>query len=127
MLEINTYKWSQQIAEFNYDENHQILEQICKPITNETDILNILYATSLIELLGDKYIHSVIKLNKTKFMVADDDFSNAMNKYLEWQTHTASSYTIMIRNAAKIIEYKYNALLSNTSVKYKDSFNHFCN
>lgn len=114
MLEINTCKWSQQIAEFNYEENHQILKQICKPITNETDILNILYATSLIELLGDKYIHSIMRLHKKNFMIMDDDLLNTMNTYLEWQTHTASSYTIMMRNAAKIIEYKYNTLLSNT-------------
>ena len=25
---VNTYKWSQQIADFNYDENHKVLKQI---------------------------------------------------------------------------------------------------
>jgi len=53
-------------------------------------------------------------------MIIDDDFSNTMNTYLEWQTHTASSYTIMMRNAAKIIEYKYNTLLSNTRTTYNN-------
>ena len=40
-------------------------------------------------------------------MVADDDFAETIGKYIDWQSHTASSYTIMMRNSAKIIEYKY--------------------
>ena len=40
-------------------------------------------------------------------MSADNDFSETIGKYIDWQTHTASSYTIMMRKAAKIIEYKY--------------------
>ena len=40
-------------------------------------------------------------------MIANDDFAETIGKYIDWQTHTASSYTIMMRKAAKIIEYKY--------------------
>jgi hypothetical protein len=40
-------------------------------------------------------------------MSADNDFSETIGKYIDWQTHTAASYTIMMRKAAKIIEYKY--------------------
>ena len=106
-VEINTYKWSKQIAEFNYDENYRILKQICTTIQKEKDIQNILYVTSLIELLGSKYITFAIILHKNNFMSADNDFSETIGKYIDWQTHTASSYTIMMRKAAKIIEYKY--------------------
>ena len=105
---VNTYKWSQQIADFNYDENHKVLTQICTTISNETDIVNILYVTSLIELLGSKYINSAIILHKNNFMIADNDFAETIGKYIDWQIHTAASYTIMMRKAAKIIEYKYN-------------------
>ena len=106
-IEVNTYKWSQQIADFNYDENLKVLKQICTISLNETDIVNILYVASLIELLGSKYINSAIILHKNNFMSADNDFSETIGKYIDWQTHTASSYTIMMRKAAKIIEYKY--------------------
>jgi hypothetical protein len=106
-VEINTYKWSKQIAEFNYDENYRILKQICTTIQKEKDIQNILYVTSLIELLGSKYITIAIILHKNNFMIADDDFAETIGKYIDWQHHTASSYTIMMRNAAKIIAYKY--------------------
>ena len=40
-------------------------------------------------------------------MANDNDFSEMIGKYIDYQPHTAASYTIMIRNAAKIIEYKY--------------------
>ena len=106
-VEVNSYKWSQQIADFNYDENLKVLNQICTNRLNETDIANILYVTSLIELLGSKYIYMAIILHKNNFMIADDDFAENIGKYIDWQIHTASSYTIMMRKAAKIIEYKY--------------------
>jgi hypothetical protein len=106
-VEVNTYKWSQQIANFNYDENHQILTQICTYRLNETDIVNILYVTSLIELLGSKYITFAIILHKNKFLTANKEFAETIAKYIDWQTHSAASYTIMMRKAAMIIEYKY--------------------
>ncbi len=105
---MNTYKRSQQIADFNYDENHKVLKQICTTRLNETDIVNILYVTSLIELLGSKYITFAIILHKNNFMSADDEFTKTISKYIDWQPHTAASYTIMMRKSAKIIEYKYN-------------------
>lgn len=40
-------------------------------------------------------------------MTSDNEFSEKICKYIDYQTHTAESYTIMIPNAAKIIEYKY--------------------
>ena len=106
-IEVNTYKRSQQIADFNYDDNRKVLNKISTTKIDETAIHNILYVASLIELLGSKYINSAIILHKNKFMSADNDFSETIGKYIDWQTHTASSYTIMLRNAAKIIEYKY--------------------
>lgn len=107
VFEANTYKWSRQIADFNYLENYEILKKICTTVNNKTDIFNILYLASLVELLGDKYINAAIILNTNKFMIVDGDFSNTINKYLGWQPHTAASYTIMMRKAAKIIDYKY--------------------
>jgi hypothetical protein len=107
VVEVNTYKRSQQIADFNYDENHQVLNKICTTRLNEQDIVNILYVASLIELLGSKYINFAIILHKNNFMIANDGFAETIGKYIDWQTHTASSYTIMMRKAAKIIEYKY--------------------
>jgi len=107
VVEVHSYKWSQQIAEFNYDENYQILKQVCKNELNEKEIANILYVTSLIELLGSKYITFAIILHNNNFMIADNEFAEIISKYIGWQTHTASSYTIMMRNAAKIIEHKY--------------------
>ena len=29
--EVNTYKWSQQIADFNYDENRKVLKKFVQP------------------------------------------------------------------------------------------------
>ena len=80
---VNTYKWSQQIADFNYDENLKVLKQICTISLNETDIVNILYVTSLIELLGSKYITFAIILHKNNFMSADNDFSETICKYID--------------------------------------------
>ena len=65
-VEVNTYKWSQQIADFNYDENREVLKSISTRNLNETDIVNILYVTSLIELLGSKYINFAILLSSCK-------------------------------------------------------------
>ena len=106
-VEVNTYKRSQQISVFNYEENRKVLNTVCTISLNETDIDNILYVASVIELLGSKYINSAIILHKNNFMSADNDFSETIGKYIDWQTNTAASYTIMIRKAAKIIEYKY--------------------
>ena len=108
IIEVNTYKFSQQIANFNYDENHKILKQKCTIKLDEKDIVNILYVASLIELLGSKYITFAINLHKNNFMIADNYFSETIGKYIDWQTHTASSYTIMMRKAVMIIEYKYD-------------------
>ena len=107
-VEVNTYKWSRQIAEFNSDENHRVLKRICTTIINETDIVNILYVTALIELLGLKYITFAKTLHKNNFMTANNEFADTIGKYIDWQTHTASSYTIMMRKAAMIINEKYN-------------------
>ena len=107
-VEVNTiYKWSQQIAEFNY-ENRKVLKKICTTSISEIDTNNILYVTSLIELLGSKYINSAIRLHKANFRFVDDDFAETIGKYIDWQTHTAASYTLMMRKAAKIIDYKYS-------------------
>ena len=106
-VEVNTYKWSRQIAEFNSDENCRVLEKISTIRLNKTDSVNILYVVSLIELLGSKYINFAIILHKNNFMIANDGFAETIGKYIDWQTHTASSYTIMMRKAAKIIAYKY--------------------
>lgn len=107
VVEVNTYKWSKQIADFNYEENLKVLNTVCTVKLNEQDIVNILYVTSLIELLGSKYITFAINLHKSNFMIADNYFAKTIGKYIDWQTHTALSYTIMMRKAAKIIEYKY--------------------
>ena len=108
-VEVNTiYKWSQQIAEFNYDENRKVLKKICTTSISEIDTNNILYVTSLIELLGSKYINSAIRLHKENFRFVDDDFAETIGKYIDWQTHTAASYTLMMRKATKIIDYKYS-------------------
>lgn len=108
-VEVNTiYKWSQQIAEFNYDENRKVLKKICTTSISEIDTNNILYVTSLIELLGSKYINSAIRLHKENFRFVDDDFAETIGKYIDWKTHTAASYTLMMRKAAKIIDYKYS-------------------
>ena len=111
IAEVKFYKRSQQIADFNYDANHKILHTIFRIRFNESDIVNILYVTSLIELLGSKYINFAIILHKHNFMIADDDFAETIGKYIDWQHHTASSYTIMMRKAAKIIAYKYKVEL----------------
>jgi hypothetical protein len=108
IAEVKFYKRSQQIAEFNYDENHKILHKLFRIRFNELDIVNILYVTALIELLGLKYITFAKTLHKNNFMTANNEFADTIGKYIDWQTHTASSYTIMIRKAAMIINDKYN-------------------
>jgi hypothetical protein len=108
IAEVKFYKHSQQIADFNYDENIKILNQFYKIRFNEPDIVNILYVTSLVELLGIKYINLAKILHKNNFMIANNDFMDTIGKYIDWQTHTASSYTIMMRKAVGIINKKYN-------------------
>ena len=119
VVEVKTYKWSQQIAEFNYEENRKILAQICTFKFDEPYIVNILYVTSLIELLGSKYITFAINLHKNKFMTTNKEFSETIAKYIDWQTHTATSYTIMMRNAAKIIDHKYKTKHDFDDLKVK--------
>ena len=41
-------------------------------------------------------------------MIANNDFAETIGKYIDWQFHTAASYTIMMRKAARIIDNKYN-------------------
>ena len=106
-IEVNSYKYSKDIAEFNYDENSKILKQICVNINNEIDISNILYITSLIELLGSKYINMAIILHKNNFLISHNEFADDICKYINYQNYDAYSYSIMIKNAVKIIEYKY--------------------
>ena len=107
-LETITYKWSRQISEFNYDTNRQIFLQLC----HSDDIYEkcaekILYLVALIELLGAKYINYAITLHENHFMINDDEFNETISKYIDWKNSSAASYTIIIRNAAKIIEHKY--------------------
>jgi hypothetical protein len=119
-VEVNSYKYSKDIAEFNYDENNKILKKICTTIKNEIEISNILYVVSLIELLGSKYINMAIMLHKNNFIIKDNEFAYDIGKYIDYQSHTGSSYTIMIRNAAKIIEYKYYDILKIAdNIKYE--------
>ena len=107
IAEVKYYKRSQQIAEFNYDENRKILRKICKIKVTEQDIDNILYVTALIELLGLKYISFAKNLHNQNFMILNNDFTETIGKYIDWQTYTASSYTIMMRTACKIINEKF--------------------
>ena len=106
--EINTYKYSRDIAEFNYEENKIILKKICKTVLTEFDILNILYITSLIELMGYKYINFAINLHKNNFMIDYREFAYDIHRYIKYQNHSSESYTVAIRKATKIILYKYN-------------------
>ena len=106
-VEVNSYKYSKDIAAFNYDENHQILKQLFPAVLNEILISNILYVAALIELLGSTYINKAIILNNNNFMIEHNKFSYDINKYINHQDHTGSTYTIVMRKAAKIIEYKY--------------------
>ena len=75
-VEVDTYKYSKDIAEFNYDENNKILKKICTTIKNEIEISNILYVVSLIELLGTKYINMAIILHKNNFIVGHNEFAS---------------------------------------------------
>jgi len=106
--ELNIYKYSKDIAEFNYEENKIILKKLCTTVINDIDISNILYITSLIELLGSKYINLAIIAHNNNFMIHDNDFSNNIGKYIDYQNHTSVSYTVAIRKAVQIISYKYN-------------------
>ena len=106
-IEVNTYKFSKDIEEFHYEENKQILRKIAPFIHDPTTIDNILYTASLIELLGPKYIHLIIIMHNNNFMVDDNKISDEIIKYIDYQFNDASSYTIVMRKAAKIIEYKY--------------------
>ena len=106
-VEVNSYKYSAEIAEFNYDENKKILNQLCPSVLDENTISNILYVASLIELLGSKYINMAIRLHHNNFMIEHNQFAYDINKYIDYQSHTGSTYTIVMRKAAKIIEYKY--------------------
>ena len=106
-VEVNSYKYSAGIADFNYDENKKILNKLSQVVLDETTISNILYVASLIELLGSKYINAIIRLHNNNFMIEHNDFANDINKYIDYQHHTGSTYTVVMRKAAKIIEYKY--------------------
>ena len=106
-VEVNSYKYSAGIAEFNYDENRKILNQLSQCVLDEITISNILYVASLIELLGSKYINAIIRLHNNNFMIDHTEFANDINKYIDYQCHTGSTYTVVMRKAAKIIEYKY--------------------
>jgi len=106
-VEVNSYKYSRDIAEFNYEENNKILKHIFPAVLNETLISNILYVAALIELLGSKYINMAIRLHHNNFMIEHNQFAYDINKYIDYQSHTGSTYTIVMRKAAKIIEYKY--------------------
>ena len=106
-LETITYKWSRQISEFNYDTNLHIFKQICNFDMYEKYVGKILYVVSVIELLGVKYIRVAIALHEHNFMIHEDEFSETISKYIDWKNQSASYYTIIMRNAAKIIEHKY--------------------
>lgn len=106
-LETITFKWSRQISEYNHDTNGEILKQICNPILYEKYAEQILYVVSVIELLGYKYIRSSIALHINNFMINDEEFFETINKYTEFQRYNASSFTIIMRKAAKVIHNKY--------------------
>jgi len=106
-IEVNTYKFSKDIQEFHYEENKKILRKIAPFIYDPITISNILYTASLIELLGPKYIHLIKIMHNNNFMVDDNKMLYDIGKYIDYQCNDAASYTIVIRNAAKIIEYKY--------------------
>ena len=106
-VEVNSYKYSNDIAVFNFEENNKILKQLFPAVLNKTLISNILYVAALIELLGSKYINMAIILNNNNFMIEHNQFAYDINKYIDYQSHTGSTYTMVMRKAAKIIEYKY--------------------
>ena len=83
-VEVNSYKYSAEIADFNYDENKKILNQLSQCVLDETTISNILYVASLIELLGSKYINTIIRLHKHNFMIDHTEFANEINKYIDY-------------------------------------------
>ena len=105
-LEVMSYKWSHDIASFNYDENYTILKHISTINLVQLEVNNILYVTALIELLGPSYINYAIKLHNMHFFYSKIMQEN-ISKYLKWQTHTASSYTTTMRMAYMIIYHKY--------------------
>ena len=109
IAEVKYYKRSQQIAEFNHDENLKVLHNICRIRVTEQDIDNILYVVSLIELLGLKYISFAKTLHDQNFMILNNDMIETIGKYIDWQSYTASAYTIVMRTACKIINEKYYA------------------
>jgi len=80
-------------------------------------MLTTLYVTALIELLGPAYLNYAIKLHKNHIFYSKVLQQN-ISKFLEWQTHTASSYTTTMRRAYKIIHHKYNtSIIDDTLVE----------
>tara|TARA_B110000971_G_C20038806_1_gene516182 strand:+ start:555 stop:908 length:354 start_codon:yes stop_codon:yes gene_type:complete len=108
-LEVDSYKRSLKIELFNYDENQRILTILHKnlqPPLDQLQVDNILYVTAVIELLGLKYINMAILLNENVTM-SNVTMTNAVSKYIKWQTHSGTTYTILFRKAYQIINFKY--------------------
>ena len=83
VIEVRSYKWSRQIAEFNYDENFTILNRISTINLAELEVPNILYVTALIELLGPTCINCAIMLHKKGVKISNELMTQHIGKYIE--------------------------------------------
>ena len=108
VLNKNSYDYCEEIAKFNYDVNLAILKKVNPTMNNKTDISNVLYITSLIEILGYNYIEWVKNTaNNSSFMMTWDNQSKTISKYIDYQLHSGCSYAFTMRMASQIIEEKY--------------------
>ena len=117
-LEVMSYKWSHDIASFNYDENYTMLKHNSTINLAQLEVNNILYVTALIELLGPSYIQYAINQH-TKHFSYSKVMQQNIYKFIEWQTYTASSYTNTMRIAYQIIDHKYNTSIMDNCVENK--------
>ena len=108
VLNKNSYEYCDEIAKFNYEVNLAILKKVNPTMINKIEISNVLYITSLIEILGYEYIEWVKKTAiNSSFMMTWDKQADTISKYIDYQLHSGCSYAFTMRIASEIILDKY--------------------
>ena len=98
--------YSEEIASFNYEANKEILHRVMPKLDRSSEISDILYICSLMEIWGPDYIDWIC-LEDGPFFTTWNDKVEKLSSYIEYQLHSGCSYACTMRSAQLILKEKY--------------------
>ena len=98
--------FSEEIASFNYEANKELLHKLLPKLDRPSEIADILYICSLMEIWGPEYINWICTENGP-FITTLNEKVTRLSSYIDYQLYSGCSYACTMRSVQMILTEKY--------------------